>query len=120
MCEKINDVNNILKLQDVYSKSFESYNTIIWQLPAALITGNILLINFLPAYFLFLIPIINFVFIYALFKFIHNQNAIRDALKEIQEKLRKDFGRMIPDFEEKNTDFLKWIVHFYFLGVFLV
>ena len=105
MSENMNDVDNILKLYEIYSNGFQKYSTIIWQFPTALVTVNILAINFFidkPQLLLF-IPLVNFVLLHALFKHVHNQSAIKNALKKIEGKLREHYDQdMIPNFEVKN------------------
>ena len=106
MSENMNDVDNILKLYGIYSNDFQKYNTIIWQFPTALVTVNILAINFFidkPHLLLFIPLVVNFVLIHALFKHIYHQMAIRNALRKIEGILLDHYDRdMIPDFKVEN------------------
>ena len=106
MSENMNDVDNILKLYGIYSNDLQKYNTTIWQFPTALVTVNILAINFFidkPHLLLFIPLVVNFVLLHALFKQIHHQRAIINALRKIEGKLREHYDQdMIPDFEVKN------------------
>lgn len=104
MCKDMNDIDSILKLYEVYSNNLQKYTTIIWQFPTALITVNILAVNFFidePCPLLF-ISVLNFVLIYALFRHVDHQRSIIDSLKKIENKLRKDYKAkdMIPNFKE--------------------
>lgn len=105
MSENMNNADNILKLYEIYSSNLQKYNTIIWQFPTALVSVNILAINFFidKPYLLLFIPLVNFVLLHALFKHVYNQSAIINALKEIENKLRKHYDqKIIPNFEVKN------------------
>jgi hypothetical protein len=57
MNDDTNNIEKILKIYKIYSDDNQKYNTIIWQFPTALITVNILAINFflnnLPSHHLF-------------------------------------------------------------------
>jgi hypothetical protein len=101
----MNEIDYILKLYAIYSDDLQRYNTLIWQFPTALVTFNILAINYFISrpHFLFFIPLINFMLIHALSKQIYNQRAIINALRKIEEKLRKYYDSgMIPEFEIKS------------------
>ncbi len=103
--ENMNDVDNILKLYEIYSNDLQKYNTTIWQFPTALITVNIIAINSFmnKPHLLLFIPLINFALIHALFKQVYIQRAIINALRKIEEKLRRNYDQnMIPNFEVKN------------------
>jgi len=105
MSENMNDIGYILKLYGFYSNDLQKYNTIIWQFPTALITVNILAINFFidKPHLLLFIPLVNFVLLHALFKQVHIQRALINALKKIEGKLQEHYGHdMIPNFETKN------------------
>ena len=105
MSENMNNVDNILKLYGIYSNDLQKYSTIIWQFPTALVTVNILAINFFidkPQLLLF-IPLVNFVLLHSLFKQVHIQRALINALRKIEGKLREHYDQdMIPNFEVKN------------------
>ena len=104
----MNDTNNvekILEIYKIYSDDNQKYNTIIWQFPTALITVNILAINFFlnKPCVLLIISFANFVLLHALFKHVHHQRAIINALKKIEDKLREYYDQdMIPDFKAKS------------------
>ena len=105
MSENMNNVDNILKLYGIYSNDLQKYSTIIWQFPTALVTVNILAINFFidKPHFLLFIPLVNFVLLHALFKHVHHQRAIINALRKIEGKLREHYDQdMIPNFEVRN------------------
>ena len=113
------EIDHILRLYDIYSNSIHKYNTIIWQLPAALLTVNILGIRFLidKPYILKFIPFLNFAVIHSLFKQIYVQRAIINALKNIEKKLELIIGKdMIPDFTYpriigiKSGNLISWIL----------
>ena len=96
-----------LKLYEIYLNDLQKYSTIIWQFPTALVTVNVLAINFLidKPHVLIFIPIVNSVLIHAVFKHVHHQKAIIEAIKRIERKL-KDHDeideKVIPDFEVKD------------------
>jgi len=104
----MNDTNNvekILEIYKIYSDDHQKNNTIIWQFPTALITVNILAINFFlnELCVLLIISFANFVLLHALFKHVHHQRAITNALKKIEDKLREYYDPdMIPDFKAKS------------------
>lgn len=104
MGEHPNNTEKILELYGIYSDDNRRYDTIIWQFPTALITVNILAINFFlnePLVLLF-IPFANFVLLHSLFKHIYHQRALVKALKQMEKQLREYFcENMVPDFEPK-------------------
>ena len=85
------DIEIILKLYNRYSEDFHKYTTIIWQFPAAIITFNILAINFFldKPHILLCLPIINFILLHSLFKQIHIQQCLTKALKEIEKRNKR-------------------------------
>lgn len=109
IAENKNNIDNILKLYGIYLNDLKKYNTIIWQFPTALVTVNILAINYLldKPHILFFISLVNFVLLHALFKHVHHQSAIICTLKKIEYELREHYDRdgrdIIPDFEVKKT-----------------
>jgi len=94
-----------LKLYEIYSNDFHKYTTVIWQFPTALVTVNILAINFLleKPHILIFFPIINFVLLHALFKHVHNQNCLKGSLVAIEKELIGTFSKkIIPNFTPKS------------------
>jgi len=105
MNDNTNNVERILKIYKIYSDDNQKYNTTIWQFPTALISVNLLAINFFlnkPGALL-IISLANFVLLHALFKQVHHQRAIINALSKIEDKLREYYNsNMIPDFKPKS------------------
>lgn len=92
-------------MYEIYSKDNRVYNGIVWQFPLALITVNALSIAFLwdKPFLLPILPIINFALLHALFKLGHNQGAIIDSLKGIENDLKSSSNQVeayIPKFEK--------------------
>ncbi len=105
MNEHPNNIQKVLELYRIYSDDKQRYDTIIWQFPTALVTVNILAINFFldKPYLLLFISLANFVLLHSLFKHVYHQKAIIKALKTIGDKLREcNFGDIIPNFEIGN------------------
>lgn len=99
------NIENILKIYGIYSNDLQKYNNIIWQFPIALITLNVVSINFFlnKPYVLLFISMANLIMLHALFKHIYHQRAIIKALKQIENELRKYYNEdMIPDFKTNN------------------
>ena len=98
-------INIFLSIYKIYSDDLQKYNSIIWQFPTALITVNILFLHYFfnNTHVLFFISLANFMLLHALFKHIHHQKAIINALKNIEIQLRNYYlDGIIPDFEPKN------------------
>lgn len=98
-------INRILQIYKIYSDDNRKYVSLIWQFPAAIISINIISINYFlnkPQVLLF-ISFTNFVLLHALFKQAHHQKVIINALKQIEVSLREYYDKnMILDFEQQN------------------
>lgn len=95
----------LLKLYEIYAEDNRTYNNIVWQFPTAFITINILFLNFLweKPQLLFVVVLLNFMLIQALFKLSFNQGAIIKSLQTIEKKLSNRYLNqpgIIPDFKK--------------------
>lgn len=100
-----NRIDRILQIYKIYSDDNQKYMSIIWQFPAAIISINIISINYFlnKPQVLLLISFANFALLHALFKQVYHQKAIINALKQIEVSLREYYyENMIPDFETQN------------------
>ena len=99
------NIDGILQIYKIYSDDNQKYMSIIWQFPAAIISINIISINYFlnKPQILFFISLANFVLLHSLFKQAHHQKVIINALKKIEVSLREHYDKnMIPDFEAQN------------------
>jgi hypothetical protein len=103
------DMTNEIKIEDNHIKLYISLadqlnknNTIIWQVPTALILANLLVLDksHLKPFLLFALSIFNGVLIYAYHRMIVGQYAIAEAKKKIECELKKTFNIFIPEFPE--------------------
>jgi hypothetical protein len=100
-----NYIDRILEIYRIYSDDNQKYNTMIWQFPTAILSLNIVAINFFQnkPCALLIVSFFNFILIHALFKQVHNQRAIINALLKIEDRLREYYElNMIPDFTPKS------------------
>jgi uncharacterized membrane protein len=74
---------------------------LIWQFPTALFTLNLVGFNYFSAkpILLFVMAVINFNLIYALWRHIQNSKAIISSTKLIEHKLKEVFDKAISEFE---------------------
>ena len=99
------DMEDIIKLYEIYSKDVQKYDTLIWQFPIALITVNILAIYYFIDHYqvLFFVTLVNFVLLHALFKHAHHRHAIITAIQKIELKLQEYYEQgMVPNFRVEN------------------
>lgn len=85
----------------------------MWQFPTALVAANGVLIQALrdgPAFILFIISIINFGLLHALFKLGHNQHAIILALQRTEGIMKtihqNKYQELLPDFKKGQSQIL--------------
>ncbi|MBI5054492.1 MAG: hypothetical protein HZC38_04450 [Chloroflexi bacterium] len=94
--------DNQIKLYTLLVDQMQKYNSIIWQVPTALIVANFFGIDkFIsnPA-ILFALFVFNTVLIYAFDRMVTQQRAIIDAARRSETELRNTYNTFIPSFSE--------------------
>lgn len=101
MADDKNPDDNQVKLYSVLVDQLQKYNTIIWQIPTAIMAANVLALDKLsstPA-FLLAVSIFNAALIFAFYKMVTQQRAIIDASRSAENELRKIWPAFIPNFK---------------------
>ena len=96
-----------IRLYELYSKSLENYNGIIWQYPTAYLTlngGAIALFLGRSPLLLIALGILNFLLLFHIAKHIHNQTALIGALRNIESQLPHYYPpNFVPRWQSKNV-----------------
>lgn len=95
------ECNCLIELYKLNIEQIKNYNNLIWQFPTALFTLNLVGFNYFSAkpILLFVMAVINFSLIYALWRHIQNSKAIISSTKLIEDKLKEVFDEAISEFE---------------------
>jgi hypothetical protein len=106
MYDNKEDQDNRIKLYNILVEQLQKYNTVIWQIPTALVAANFLAIDkFLSRPFLlFAISIFDAALIYVFQRMLVQQRAIISATQQSEKELREDFRPFIPDFPKKKIN----------------
>ena len=92
--------DNQIKLYTLLVDQIQKYNSIIWQVPTALIAANFFAIDKFISYppLLLALALFNAVLIYAFYRMVIQQRAIIDAARQSEAELKKTYNAFIPSF----------------------
>lgn len=113
--------DNKIKLYNLLVDQIQKYNTIIWQVPTALVAANFFALDkFLGNPTLLLVlSIFNAVLIYAYHRMIIQQRAIINASQNAEDELKKVYQTFIPEFHRAGIRapsllaYSLWVIDFY-------
>ena len=90
----------LLKYYSICTDQLKYYNTLIWQFPTALVTFNLLALNFFRNNVIVLLGLVifNFGMLYILLRHIKTSKAIIASTQKVEFALEKYFGELIPKF----------------------
>ncbi len=116
--------DNQIKLYTVLVDQLQKYNTIIWQVPIALMAANILALDKLLSkpVFLLAISIFNAALIFAFYKMVTQQRVLIEASRSAENELKKNWLEFIPDFKPSKIRaprLFVWILSLLNLGLFI-
>ena len=94
--------DNQIKLYALLVDQMQKYNSIIWQVPTALIAANFFAIDKFISnpVLLFALTVFNTVLIYAFHRMVTQQRAIIDAARRSETELKETYSTFIPSFSE--------------------
>ena len=94
--------DNLIKLYAILIDQLQSYNNLIWQIPAALVVANFVALDssdYNPWACLAL-AVFNGAMVYAFYKMVVRQRSIVIATKAVERRLSEDYGDGIPKFRK--------------------
>ena len=107
---------DLMELYSVLVGQVQNYNSIIWQVPMALVAANFVALDYSTSqnpWALFALVVFNFAIIYAFYKMTVRQRAIIMATKAVEARLGSDYGDCIPKFKKRGVSaprLLIWVL----------